>query len=479
MAIAPEELEPVSPPDRRRPRVPRVRIPQRIWSPPGHWKLFAFYMLVLFAVVAFQGFATHTIGPGTEGSQAASAPLANARPVLAGRGSRLVPIAPPPGRRVALTFDDGPNPKWTPAIARELRRAGVPGTFFLIGSEAARYPGLVRTLVRDGDELGNHTFTHVFLSGVPAWEGRLQIQLTEAVISGITGHYTRLLRPPYSATPDAITPHDDRALATLAGSRYFVVLANYDSSDWQRPGVGRIVANAMPRGNTGGIVMLHDGGGNRSQTVAAVAADRREAEGSGFQLVTVSRLARLGTAEVFPAAKGGRRAGLDLRVQRPRRVRADDGVLDHPDRDRGAGAAARDPPVRAREPSRPSQPGAADDRARALGRDRRARVQRGGDDRARRPLARGERLRAVRGGRGRRRLDRPDRGDRRGDRARQRPARAPGQRRQGSGAQHRCRGDELGGRRDGRRRHAVRARHARRARPAVRRPRGRRRRRQH
>jgi cellulose synthase/poly-beta-1,6-N-acetylglucosamine synthase-like glycosyltransferase/peptidoglycan/xylan/chitin deacetylase (PgdA/CDA1 family) len=304
VAIAPEEVQPVSPPDRRRPRVPRVRIPQRIWSPPGHWKLFAFYMLVLLAVVAFQGFATHTIGPGTEGSQAASAPLANARPVLAGRGSRLVPIAPAPGRRVALTFDDGPNPKWTPAIARELRRAGVPGTFFLIGSEAARYPSLVRTLVRDGDELGNHTFTHVFLSGVPAWEGRLQIQLTEAVISGITGHYTRLLRPPYSATPDAITPHDDRALATLVGSRYFVVLANYDSADWQRPGVGRIVANAMPRANTGGIVMLHDGGGNRSQTVAAVREIVAKLKARGFQLVTVSRLAGLGTAEVFPAAKG-------------------------------------------------------------------------------------------------------------------------------------------------------------------------------
>ncbi len=304
MAIAPEELKPVSPPDRRRPRVPRVRIPQRIWSPPGHWKLFAFYMLVLFAVVAFQGFATHTIGPGTEGSQAASAPLANARPVLAGRGSHLVPIAPPPGRRVALTFDDGPNPKWTPAIANELRRAGVPATFFLIGSEAARYPGVVRALVRDGDQLGNHTFTHVFLSGVPSWEGRLQIQLTEAVISGITGHYTRLLRPPYSATPDAITPHDDRALATLAGARYFVVLANYDGKDWQRPGVARIVADAMPPGNTGGIVMLHDGGGNRSQTVAAVRQLIARLTARGFRFVTVSQLAGLSSAAVFPVAKG-------------------------------------------------------------------------------------------------------------------------------------------------------------------------------
>ena len=199
--------------------MPRVRIPQRIWSPPGHWKLFAFYMLVLLAVVGFQGFATHTVGQGTEGSNAASAPLLGARPILVAHGSRLAPVAPPAGRRVALTFDDGPNPRWTPQIAGELRRAGVHGTFFLVGSQAARYPGLVRELVRDGDELGNHTFTHVFLSAVPAWEGHLQIELTEAVISGITGHYTRLLRPPYSATPDAVNPHDERTLAELAGSR--------------------------------------------------------------------------------------------------------------------------------------------------------------------------------------------------------------------------------------------------------------------
>jgi len=282
----------------------RVRIPQRIWSPPGHWKLFAFYMLVLFAVVAFQGFATHTIGPGTEGAHASVAPLAAARPILAGRGSRLVPIMPPAGRRVALTFDDGPNPRWTPQIAAELRRAGVVGTFFLIGSEAARYPGVVRQLFRDGDELGNHTFTHVFLSGVPSWEGRVQIELTEAVISGITGHYTRLLRPPYSSTPDAVRARDDRALAALAGSRYFVVLANYDSKDWRRPGVRRIVENAMPPGRTGGIVMLHDGGGNRSQTVTAVRDLIARLKARGFQLVTVSQLAGLSTGVVEPTAKG-------------------------------------------------------------------------------------------------------------------------------------------------------------------------------
>jgi cellulose synthase/poly-beta-1,6-N-acetylglucosamine synthase-like glycosyltransferase/peptidoglycan/xylan/chitin deacetylase (PgdA/CDA1 family) len=261
-------------------------------------------MLVLLTVIAFQGFATHTVGQSTEGAQQSAAPLASARPILIGHGSSLASIQPPAGRRVALTFDDGPNPRWTPEIASELHRAGVHGTFFLIGSEAARYPGIVRQLVRDGDELGNHTFTHVFLTGVPRWEGRLQIQLTEAVISGITGHYTRLLRPPYSATPDAVTPLDERTLAALAGSRYFVVLANFDSKDWLRPGVAHIVQNAMPPGRNGGIVMLHDGGGNRSQTVAAVRDLLSQLRARGFQLVTVSQLAGLSTREVEPTASG-------------------------------------------------------------------------------------------------------------------------------------------------------------------------------
>ena len=288
--------------DPRRPS--RIRVPARIWSPPGHWKLLAFCMLVMLVVIGFQGFATHTVGASSEGAQSNQAPLAGERPILTGRGSRLVPAEPPPGRRIALTFDDGPDPPWTGRIAAILHAAHVPATFFEIGSQVARYPGLVRTLVRDGDEIGNHTFTHVLLAGVPAWERDLQIQLTEAAIAGVTGHFTRLIRPPYSATPVAVTPQDERVLAQLAGRRYYIVLANYDSQDWQRPGVAKIVRNASPPGTTGGIVMMHDGGGNRSQTVAALRRLIPELRARGFRFVTVSQLAGLPSAVVEPVAHG-------------------------------------------------------------------------------------------------------------------------------------------------------------------------------
>jgi cellulose synthase/poly-beta-1,6-N-acetylglucosamine synthase-like glycosyltransferase/peptidoglycan/xylan/chitin deacetylase (PgdA/CDA1 family) len=257
----------------------------------------------MLAVIAFQGFATHTIGASSEPTaNQAAAPLLRSRPVLVARNGLLTSFQPPPGRRVALTFDDGPDPRWTPRIAHELHVAGVSATFFVIGSQAARYPDLVRQLVRDGDEIGNHTFTHVPLSAVPAWERRMQLDMTEAAVAGITGHYTRLMRPPYSATPDAVTPRDDRVLAQLAGSHYFVVLANYDSQDWQRPGARAILRNASPPNTTGGIVMLHDGGGDRSQTLRAVPQLISQLRARGFRFVTVSQLAGLPAGTAEPAA---------------------------------------------------------------------------------------------------------------------------------------------------------------------------------
>lgn len=279
-------------------------MPQRIWNPPAHWRLLGFCLLVLLVVIGFQGFATHTIGSTSEPVGSQGAPLAGKPPVLVARGDKLIGAEPPPGRQIALTFDDGPSSQWTLRIAAELRAAGAHATFFEIGSQAARYPNIVRQLVRDGDEIGNHTFTHVPLSGVPLWEGRMQISLTEAALAGITGHYARLLRPPYSATPDAVTSLDQRVLSRLAGTRYYIVLADYDSQDWQRPGVPAILRNAAPRAKAGGIIMLHDGGGDRSQTVRALPKLIRLWRSRGFRFVTVSQIAGLAPGVAEPAASG-------------------------------------------------------------------------------------------------------------------------------------------------------------------------------
>jgi cellulose synthase/poly-beta-1,6-N-acetylglucosamine synthase-like glycosyltransferase/peptidoglycan/xylan/chitin deacetylase (PgdA/CDA1 family) len=287
-----------------------VRRPRRRWRLPAHWRVLGFCLFVVAALILFEGYATHTIGATAEPHDSGgAAPLAGSRPILEVVGDRLVSRQPPPGRRVALTFDDGPDAHWTPQIAAVLRREHVHATFFVVGSQVARHPELVQELVADGNELGNHTFTHVALSNGPLWQRRLQLELTEAAIVGATGRYTRLVRPPYSATSDAITPSQERSLAQDAKEHYLIVLADFDSKDWLKGSVPTIVRNASPPGTTGGIVMLHDGGGERSKTVAALRTLIPQLKARGFRFVTVSELAGLPQAVVTPPASAweGRR----------------------------------------------------------------------------------------------------------------------------------------------------------------------------
>ncbi len=261
-------------------------------------------LVLLGALIAFQGFCTHTIGAGTEGSAEtqAGAPLNGSRPLLVAQGDRLRSPQPDPGKRIALSFDDGPNPQWTPKVLEVLRRERVPGTFFMVGSQAARHPDLVREVERAGEEIGNHTFTHAGMSTGPGWLRRAEIELTEAVLVGITGHYPRFIRPPYSATSDAVTPGDERALAKAAGKRYIIALADYDSNDWKRPGVAKIVANATPPAGHGGVIMFHDGGGDRHQTVAALAPIIGKLRAQGYSFVALRDMLGLTRAEAEPRA---------------------------------------------------------------------------------------------------------------------------------------------------------------------------------
>jgi cellulose synthase/poly-beta-1,6-N-acetylglucosamine synthase-like glycosyltransferase/peptidoglycan/xylan/chitin deacetylase (PgdA/CDA1 family) len=228
--------------------------------------------------------------------------LLGSRPLLTAQGAKLVSNQPPPGRRISLTFDDGPDARWTPKIAAVLRREQVPATFFVVGSQAARHPDVVRMLVRDGHEIGNHTFTHAALTEGSRWQRQLQLDLTEAVIAGITGSYTRFLRPPYSATTDTVTRAQERELAELVGRRYVLALADFDSEDWRREGVDAIVANASPRGRTGGVVMFHDGGGDRGQTVAALAELIPRLKARGFRFVSLAELSGLPKRILYPPA---------------------------------------------------------------------------------------------------------------------------------------------------------------------------------
>jgi cellulose synthase/poly-beta-1,6-N-acetylglucosamine synthase-like glycosyltransferase/peptidoglycan/xylan/chitin deacetylase (PgdA/CDA1 family) len=265
----------------------------RIARPVARWVLLAFLLVAFVVLLGAQGVSTRTTGQSATPPRGRAGPLASASPVLTWDGDRLASRRAPGSRRIALTFDDGPDPRWTPRIAATLRRLQVPATFFVVGSEVARHPEIVRALHRQGFELGNHTFTHTDLAAIPDWERSLQIGLTESAVAGTVGIRPRLLRLPYSSFPAAVNEDQQRAIEHLARRGYAIVLSDLDGEDWQRPGVDVIVDAATPRGSQDGIVLLHDGGGDRSQTVAALERLVPRLRARGFRFVLVSELAGL------------------------------------------------------------------------------------------------------------------------------------------------------------------------------------------
>ena len=257
------------------------------------WLVLGLLLATLLVLLGAQGLSTRTTGRSATPIPSSGGPLAGEGPVLAWSGGRLQARDTAPGKRIALTFDDGPSPQWTPKIAAALKRLDVPATFFVVGSEVVRHPGVVRLVHRDGFELGNHTFTHADVSALPGWEQRLQLGLTDNALAGTVGIRPRLFRPPYSSVPAAVSARQSQTLESLARQGYEVVLADFDGEDWRRPGVGQIVSSATPQGGRGGIVLLHDGGGDRSQTVRAVEQLVPQLRARGFRFVTVSQLAGL------------------------------------------------------------------------------------------------------------------------------------------------------------------------------------------
>jgi cellulose synthase/poly-beta-1,6-N-acetylglucosamine synthase-like glycosyltransferase/peptidoglycan/xylan/chitin deacetylase (PgdA/CDA1 family) len=245
--------------------------------------------------------------PQTGRQAAAPATVLDGGPVIDASGPRERSYSMPP-RTVALTFDDGPDPDWTPKVLAVLRRYHVPATFFVVGAHVSSYPGLIRTELHDGDQVGSHTYTHANLGTSPGWREDLELTLTQNALAGAAGVRTRLLRLPFSSQPDALTALDWRALQRAGRNGYLVVTANLDTKDWAKPGVARIVASAMPTGTDGAVIMFHDGGGNRSETVAALGTVITRLQERGYRFTTVTGGLHLAAADV-PASPRQRLVG--------------------------------------------------------------------------------------------------------------------------------------------------------------------------
>jgi cellulose synthase/poly-beta-1,6-N-acetylglucosamine synthase-like glycosyltransferase/peptidoglycan/xylan/chitin deacetylase (PgdA/CDA1 family) len=284
--------------------------PGRVGRPAARWSLLTLLLAALVVLLGAQGLSTRTTGRSATPPRGSQGPLAAAGPILVWDGHRLVSRGLHPGWRIALSFDDGPDPRWTPRIAETLHRQHVPATFFVVGSQVVRHPGIVRVLYEQGFELGNHTFTHSDLALLPGWERTLEIGLTENALAGTVGVRPRLVRPPYSSIPAAVTEHQAQVFERLTRQGYAITLSNLDGEDWRRPGVNAIVRAVTPKDGSGGIVLLHDGGGDRSQTVVALQRLIPQLRARGFRFVRVSDLAGLPGKEVeLPAGGWGRTRG--------------------------------------------------------------------------------------------------------------------------------------------------------------------------
>jgi peptidoglycan/xylan/chitin deacetylase (PgdA/CDA1 family) len=181
-------------------------------------------------------------------------------------------------RVVALTFDDGPG-AYTPSVLGILEREEVRATFFLIGQQVQGNEGLLRRALRDGDALGNHTWSHANVSG----GGFRQMSGTQRAITRATGYTPCVFRAPYGAWSGLLVGQArDLGLNSVGWS--------VDPTDWSRPGAGAIYSRVVGATRPGAIVLMHDGGGPRSQTVSALPKIIATLRGRGYRFVTVPEL---------------------------------------------------------------------------------------------------------------------------------------------------------------------------------------------
>lgn len=231
-------------------------------------------------------------------------------------------------KQLALTFDDGPDAKWTPEILDVLKRENAPGTFFIIGENALTQRGILERMIAEGHEIGNHSYTHPNFATVSSRQVLFELNTTQRLFQAFTGHSLRLFRPPYFGDAEPSTA-DEIVPALEAQNRgYTTVGLHVDPDDWKRPGTQEIIDRTI-EGVTGGpatcnedspancsrnIILLHDAGGERSQTVAALPVIIERLRAMGYEFVPVSRLAGLSRNAAMPEISASDRlaAGADL-----------------------------------------------------------------------------------------------------------------------------------------------------------------------
>ena len=213
--------------------------------------------------------------------------------------------------QVAITFDDGPDPEWTPKILDVLKREHAPATFFLIGNQADKFASITSRIYSEGHEIGNHTFTHPDISDLSDRFVRLELNLAEQLFVSRLRVRTLLFRPPYSIDAEPDTEDEVRPLEVSGSMGYFTIGDQIDPNDWKNnprrsaEQISSFVLDHLPpcragERSCGNIILLHDGGGDRRETVRALPMIIDGIRAKGLQVVSVAELLHKTRAEIMP-----------------------------------------------------------------------------------------------------------------------------------------------------------------------------------
>jgi poly-beta-1,6 N-acetyl-D-glucosamine synthase len=194
-------------------------------------------------------------------------------------------------KKIVLTFDDGPDPMYTPQILEILNKYKVPASFFLVGVMAEQHMGLVAKEFNEGYEIGNHTFFHPDMSKVGTERVKFELNATRKIIECITGHSTILFRPPYNADAEPTISAEVLPVVQSRAENYINIGESIDPQDWQ-PGISAdsIFAAVVRQKDKGNILLLHDAGGNREATIEALPRIIKYFKDNGYEFTTIAKL---------------------------------------------------------------------------------------------------------------------------------------------------------------------------------------------
>ncbi|WP_068781451.1 MULTISPECIES: polysaccharide deacetylase family protein [unclassified Paenibacillus] len=253
-----------------------------------HWMIVCTILLMLFpSSGSIEAKRSSPGAPGTEdtaptSTESSEKPLNLAE--LQRKYSETFVFRGPRVKQVALTFDDVPDPRFTPQVLKILKREGVKATFFVVGSRAKKHPDLVRQIHRDGHIIGNHSYTHNQFKKHSMQEFQSEILRTEKVIQNIVGYRPKLIRPPYGDINEAQVRWAKR-------HSYRVVNWNVDSLDWKGLDKDKVKQNVLETVGPGSIVLQHAGGGSGSNlngTIEALPEIIEQLKSKGYQFVNVA-----------------------------------------------------------------------------------------------------------------------------------------------------------------------------------------------